>query len=1479
MADGRHHSGSLVVLTALEVEYLAVRAHLSDLRPYRHGSGTRFEVGRLDGTGWQVALAELGEGNQGAAALTERAVAVFDPRAVAFVGVAGGLKQDVRLGDVVVATHVYAYHGGKDEDGEFLARPRVWALSHELEQTAKAVRRDGAWGGSLPAGVREGPPAVHLKPVAAGEVVLNSAASPLRRQLRRTYQDAAAIEMEAAGVAQAAHLNASLPALIVRGISDHADGRKSDTDAEGWQAVAARNAAAFAFRVLRALDPPDGPTGAGRPGPEPQGAGPGGSGPGDGPGDPAAYRQLQRWSRRFSDDLDVVDSRPPAEGGDDAPSHLSEGLYVRRAAQDRVVAALHGADPKPVLVRGEAGHGKSSLLWGVARELAAPRDAEVFLVNAAWLLHPAAGSPGALSPPAVVDAAVHARARGRSPVVLLDTADLLLHDDRHEMVLLDLCDDLVAAGARLVLTSRPEEAKRLRAGFTAITLGPYDDHEIPHAIRGHAAHYCPDAAPRDDAARVRRLMEPVTRGLPVREVCRSPLHLRLLFELARDDRAFPSAEIDVTGLYQRYWNHRVVADRRALPDRRPGRPADTGEDLSEATGAVAVALMSAGRTELPREDLVELLTSAHGGPGPLPPCTPSGAHADLDRLLARGVLAAGADGGVRFFHQTMFEYAAARGMFRHRGPRALEWLCAWIERHERDFFVGAILEQLLMLAAAYERHRPAVQDTLARMVSRPDAVVLHSIAVAVAARNPAVGPPVGPLLDRAPHTVSRRYAVLAPSVRDADVGTILPHLRGLWERKEPSLQVAVLEALERLAAQDAPAVHAALTGWGCLPELLGRRRNTVGVEVVPRLLVLTAHVDAAAARQGFRDVLDFAFAARLAELAHAVMALWARHWRLLGSPREADAVRDRVVRARAAPKSRDAELFQTALGEVLAASWTVDHRLPGAAPSAADGHPWPYRLDRCAARLEADHQDPVANAELFATTTVLDGLPAGHWAVEPTLDRLLALTGQGAPRALQQQAALPRLLAGRSAAAEALVRRLGALLRGLPSDESRSLTTSQRWAAVAREILAQRNVPPRRVRQTLESSGWAPAPDLWLRPDGLAKLLLPAALADHPPAVRGISEATAAPPAARAFVRRSLHRAVADGRTAAEQHTGLLVDLCLLDADTVLLEAVTTGRAKKGTSALPPPAHDRVLSTLRGSAPALTALIDAELDHGGSGKRLRQALTLWECSVLAGVLPPPEVDRLLRRYDALSDQKSQAAFLGLVGTAAARDPGQYPAAHRFLSGLLYAPDGALAPLRGVPDGERRSAARRALLHAACETGSLAEDAVYAAIGLAFAPPTDAGLITHLGQLVRRTAAAHGPVPAARLLVRVIRRAVGSGQGAAAENHLSKAFRGAMDSVFDRGSPAANALLWDHLRATGENAAGEHFVFPERYALSLVSSAIRRAYETTRQPLEDLLADPRTPQSVRKRISDQLGARHRQRTDQDLTWILGDDGPP
>ncbi len=241
----------IVILTALDLEYQAIRAKVVDPRLHRHQQGTRFETGRLAGGSCRVALAHVGKGNQAAAVLAERAITEFAPAALLFVGVAGALHSHIALGDVVVATHVYAYHGGTSEDDGLKSRPRVWETSHGAEQIARHIARSGSWAQDLP--LRRPAPAVHFGPIAAGEVVLNSTVSAHARWIREHYNDALAIDMEDAGVAQAAHLNGALPVVVVRGVSDWADGTKETTDREQWQPRAVATAAAFAAALAEEL--------------------------------------------------------------------------------------------------------------------------------------------------------------------------------------------------------------------------------------------------------------------------------------------------------------------------------------------------------------------------------------------------------------------------------------------------------------------------------------------------------------------------------------------------------------------------------------------------------------------------------------------------------------------------------------------------------------------------------------------------------------------------------------------------------------------------------------------------------------------------------------------------------------------------------------------------------------------------------------------------------------------------------------------------------------------------------------------------------------------------------------------------------------------------------------------------------------------------------------------------------------------------
>ncbi|MET8183138.1 hypothetical protein [Streptomyces sp. NPDC005336] len=248
--NGGTERADVVVLTALEVEYRAVRAHLEDPRPVQAERGALFEVGTFRDGPLQrlVAIHMTGPGNPGAAASVERAAALFEPRAVLFVGVAGGRK-DVVLGDVVAADAVYDYETGKDTETGFLPRQKTYQSAYGLVQLARFVAAGDEWQRRIRPADEAPRPRAHVKPIAAGGRVVAHHRSDVGLRLAASAGDALAVDMEGFGFLAGAYVNQHLDALVIRGISDLL-GDKGEAHDERWQPVASRHAAAFAFELV-----------------------------------------------------------------------------------------------------------------------------------------------------------------------------------------------------------------------------------------------------------------------------------------------------------------------------------------------------------------------------------------------------------------------------------------------------------------------------------------------------------------------------------------------------------------------------------------------------------------------------------------------------------------------------------------------------------------------------------------------------------------------------------------------------------------------------------------------------------------------------------------------------------------------------------------------------------------------------------------------------------------------------------------------------------------------------------------------------------------------------------------------------------------------------------------------------------------------------------------------------------------------------
>ena len=80
-----------VILTAIEVEFMAVRQHLTGPHEETY-HGTVYDRGDFSSvkSSWDVLIGQIGTGNAASAAAVERAITYFEPEVILFVGVAGG---------------------------------------------------------------------------------------------------------------------------------------------------------------------------------------------------------------------------------------------------------------------------------------------------------------------------------------------------------------------------------------------------------------------------------------------------------------------------------------------------------------------------------------------------------------------------------------------------------------------------------------------------------------------------------------------------------------------------------------------------------------------------------------------------------------------------------------------------------------------------------------------------------------------------------------------------------------------------------------------------------------------------------------------------------------------------------------------------------------------------------------------------------------------------------------------------------------------------------------------------------------------------------------------------------------------------------------------------------------------------------------------------------------------------------------------
>ncbi|GAA3234481.1 hypothetical protein [Actinocorallia longicatena] len=1069
---------------------------------------------------------------------------------------------------------------------------------------------------------------------------------------------------------------------------------------------------------------------------------------------------------------------------------FAAGLYVHRELENVLLDAMVAEPGRTLLVRGEPGYGKTSLLWGLSARLLEDDAAEVFLIKSVWLLGPAP-----LVESVMLEAAVrHLAEQGVRCTVLIDTADVLAGDERAQLALRALVKVVTERGASVVVTSRPAEANALPSFWRGFMLGPYATgvgpdgslSEFERAVAAHARLYC---GTRQQAEKLAdQLLSAVARRQPIEPLCRRPLTLRMLSELYSPGTV-PST-VDVTGLYETYWLDRVQEDRRvgiAAHD-----TADASENLESCAVELALRMLRVG---VPQTVLDADLRPRR--------------RKEIALLCRRGVGAV-SDGEFQFFHQTFFEYAAARGLLTKYGDHALAMLRDRVLAYPADYVRLAVFEQTWLCAWRRPELRPAAvrlaQELLAEGSENQEHVpyavrrVILSVLFQVSEVPTILYAEWNRLIRASDVSMLRDGLLLAPAPRrhfsDGDV-EILTHCVA----RDDAIWVTVLGVLDRLADRDPERADDILDALG----ILEKAESLPFTELSARYELPSLLAKLAVARPEHA----LAHLARLCRLAvrRRNPAYLARSF---AEVRQAKIGRPRLVAewADSVPGG--------GLGEeqVLVLAYALLHRDRILAEAEDVGWDAPLRalrelVDRKPATLDARDRAVFGGIlQAFA-----DSAPAEYAAplaeIIESIDNL-GLFGELHRGWLAALIASPRCSLRESAVTW--------LVSGLPASHSRPNDLRQRLADSVRRALERPDFPisvaaeiaaaaVRRIDHT----------EPWLDPDVMLRLVIRAAVAQIPEAVDAVHQLS--------DPGHSLTKAAA--RTVSQKLRDPVSDLS--EAELTIKLALDREDLKSlGRLELP-------ASFVQEHQQVLVRLINA--GHGSKdSERQRLSAELRLRLAQDTGLPIPTWEELLAALDLAREPRTGEALVGLILHGAVRRDYGYPEARDVLAGRLRKDDAGLL----VPENDVL-AARRALVSLGAVLGAPGESA--ALLNVAFLGPVDGQALAKASSFLL-TSHRLGPhltgEQSTEFLLAMGRRLVAEGVSESVRKDNAARWRPALAEAVERASLADRLRI---LAATPE--------LDPQLASALVLKFDLLGAPAIRSGLARLIDDPRTDGQVRR----------------------------
>lgn len=227
------------IIGAMDEEVSQIVEVMEVTETYEQASMT-FKKGTL--LGKDVVIVRSGIGKVNAAVCTQILVDHFNVDCVINTGIAGSLKAEIDIADVVLSSDVLHHDMDASGFGYALGQiPRMDVLSFKADEKLIEYGKEACR-------VAAGDIGVHVGRVVSGDQFISDKA--VKERIVKNFEGYCT-EMEGAAIAQAAYLN-NVPFLIIRAISDKADD-SATMDYPVFEAKAIRNSVEIIKELVKRI--------------------------------------------------------------------------------------------------------------------------------------------------------------------------------------------------------------------------------------------------------------------------------------------------------------------------------------------------------------------------------------------------------------------------------------------------------------------------------------------------------------------------------------------------------------------------------------------------------------------------------------------------------------------------------------------------------------------------------------------------------------------------------------------------------------------------------------------------------------------------------------------------------------------------------------------------------------------------------------------------------------------------------------------------------------------------------------------------------------------------------------------------------------------------------------------------------------------------------------------------------------------------